>query len=433
MGRSFWPRHGFAQKRRGESVGRRRQSRYRHGRGRRRPARLQCHALPLRRILQGPRPCRLGLSRALQSRPRHDRRLQSGPEAHAHANRDGRRQPLRLPLHQENLNVGTGKTMHSIRRCVIAAIFVLGGIATAAHAQDYPTRPVRFISDSAPGSAIDVTMRVIVDGISRVWGGNAVLINQPGAGGAIGVRAVSSATPDGYTFGMFALSDFVTLPGTADNLPVQVPHDFTPVGSLGGAPMFITAAPWLEVKTLPDLIALAKQRPGELAYGTNGPGRLTHLTGELLQSRAGIKLLMVPYSGGTPQVLNDMMGKRVALAFDSYSGIAGAVEAKNAIPLAVAAPRRMTMFPDLPTVAETLPGFQSAGWQMLVAPVGTPDAIVKKVNAVLIKALALDDVKKRLTALGRDDLPLSPAETLAFIQHEQATWAPILAQIGPVK
>jgi tripartite-type tricarboxylate transporter receptor subunit TctC len=315
------------------------------------------------------------------------------------------------------------KTMHSIRRCFIAAIFVLGGIATAAQAEDYPTRPVRFVSDSAPGSAIDVTMRIIVDGISRVLGGNAVLINQPGAGGAIGVHAVSSAAPDGYTFGMFALSDFVTLPGTADNLPVQVPHDFIPVGSLGGAPMFITAAPWLDVKTLPDLIALAKQRPGELAYGTNGPGRLTHLTGELLQSRAGVKLLMVPYSGGTPQVLNDMMGKRVALAFDSYSGIAGAVEAKNAIPLAVAAPKRMTMFPDLPTVAETL----------LVAPLGTPDAIVKKVNADLIKALSFDDVKKRLTALGREDSPLSPEETLAFIQREQATWAPILAQIGPVK
>ncbi len=121
--------------------------------------------------------------------------------------------------------------MHSIRRCFIAAsLSALAGhrFAGAAQAQDYPTRPVRFISDSAPGSAIDVTMRVIVDGIGRVWGGNAVLINQPGAGGAIGVRAVSSATPDGYTFGMFALSDFVTLPGTADNLPVQVPHDFTP-------------------------------------------------------------------------------------------------------------------------------------------------------------------------------------------------------------
>jgi tripartite-type tricarboxylate transporter receptor subunit TctC len=232
---------------------------------------------------------------------------------------------------------------------------------------------------------------------------------------------------------MMALSAFVAVPGAADNLPIQMPRDFAAVGSLGGAPMFITAAPWLEVKTLPELIALAKERPGELAYGTNGPGRLTHLTGELLQNRAGIKLLMVPYSGGTAQVLNDMMGKRVALAFDSYSGVAGAVEAKNVIPLAVASPKRMSLFPDLPTAAETLPGFQSEGWQVLVAPVGTPDAIVKKANADLIKALSFDDVKKRLADLGREESPLSPEETLAFIQHEQQTWAPIVAQIGPPK
>jgi tripartite-type tricarboxylate transporter receptor subunit TctC len=313
----------------------------------------------------------------------------------------------------------------------LAALFTFA--AGAARADDYPARPVRFISDSAPGSAIDVTMRVIVDGISRIWGGKAVLINQPGAGGAIAVRAVSTAAPDGYTFGMFALSDFVTLPGTADNLPVVVPRDFIPVGSLGGAPMFITAAPWLEVKTLAELIALAKQRPGEIAYGTNGPCRLTHLTGELLQSRAGIKLLMVPYSGGTPQVLNDMMGKRVALALDSYSGVAGAVAAKNVIPLAVAAPKRMALLPDLPTVAETLPGFQSEGWQTLVAPLGTPDAILRRVNADLNKALADPDVEKRLSALGREHTPMSPEETVAFIQREQATWSPILTQIGPLK
>jgi tripartite-type tricarboxylate transporter receptor subunit TctC len=318
------------------------------------------------------------------------------------------------------------------RRVIAASLAVLpllGFAVGAVRADDYPARPVRFISDSAPGSAIDVTMRIIVDGLSRLWGGKAVLINQPGAGGAIGVRAVSQAAPDGYTFGMFALSDFVTLPGTADNLPVLVPRDFIPVGSLGGAPMFITAAPWLEVKTLPELIALAKQRPGALAYGTNGPGRLTHLTGELLQARADIKLLMVPYSGGTPQVLNDMMGKRVALAFDSYSGVAGAIEAKNAIPLAVAAPKRMTLLPDLPTVAETLPGFESEGWQTLVAPLGTPDDIVRRVNADLIKALADPDVEKRLSLLGRDHVPMSPAETLAFIVREQQKWAPILAHI----
>src|SRR5580692_8198383 len=314
---------------------------------------------------------------------------------------------------------------------IAAATLAILLSAGAARADDFPNRPVKLISDSAPGSAIDVTMRIIADGLSHTLGQQAVLINQPGGGGSIAVHAASTAAPDGYTLAMLALSDFITLPGTADNLPIQLPRDFVTVGSLGGAPMFITAAPWLEVKTLPEFIAVAKKRPGELAYGTNGPGRLTHLTGELLQQRAGIKLLMVPYSGGTPQVLNDMMGKRVALAFDSYSGVAGAVEAKNVIPLAVASPKRMSLFPDLPTAAETLPGFQSEGWQVLVAPVGTPDAIVKKANADLVKALSFDDVKKRLADLGREESPLSPEETLAFIQHEQQTWAPIVAQIGP--
>jgi tripartite-type tricarboxylate transporter receptor subunit TctC len=138
---------------------------------------------------------------------------------------------------------------------------------------------------------------------------------------------------------------------------------------------------------------------------------------------------MVPYSGGTAQVLNDIMGRRVGLAFDSYSGVAGAVEAKNVIPLAVASPKRMAMFPDVPTVAETLPGFQSAGWQTLVAPLGTPDTIVRRVNADLIKALADPEVEKRLGQLGRDHLAMTPEATLAFIQSEQQKWAPILQNI----
>jgi tripartite-type tricarboxylate transporter receptor subunit TctC len=311
-----------------------------------------------------------------------------------------------------------------------ALSLILAAAAGAARAEDYPTRPVRLITDSAAGSAIDVPMRIIADGLSRLWGQQAVIINQPGAGGAIAARAAASAVPDGYTFGMPAVSAFVALPGDADNLPIQVPRDFVPVGSLGGAAMFITAAAWLDVKTLPDLIALAKQRPGDLAYGTNGRGRLTHLTGELLQSQSGIKLLMVPYSGGTAQVLNDMMGKRLALAFDSYSGVAGAIQSGNVIPLAVAATKRLDLFPDLPTAAETLPGFESGGWQVLVAPVGTPDAIVRKVNADLNKALNDPDVQQRLAKLGRTYVPMSPEETLAFIQNEQHKWAPILAQIG---
>src|SRR5580704_7067828 len=301
--------------------------------------------------------------------------------------------------------------------------------AAPAKAQDFPSRPVRLISDSGPGSALDAILRVVAQGLGQVWGQQAIVVNQPGAGGSLAARTAATATPDGYTLGIMALSTFVTLPGTADNLPVQVPRDFAPIGFLGGAPMFITAAPWLGPKTLPELIALAKQKPGELAYGANGRGRLTHLTGELLQARAGIKLQMVPYSGGTAQILNDVMGRRIPLVFEAYSGLAGAMEANTVVPLAVAAPRRLAVFPDLPTVAETLPGFEAGGWLVLLAPAGTPDAIVQKANADLIKAVAIPDIARRIAAIGWEERPLSPAETLAFIQGEQAKWAPIVQQI----
>jgi tripartite-type tricarboxylate transporter receptor subunit TctC len=313
----------------------------------------------------------------------------------------------------------------------LATLLVLG--AAPAQAQDYPTRPVRIVTDSAPGSALDAIMRIAADALTRVWGQQAVILNQPGAGGSIAARTAAGATPDGYTLAAFAFSAFATLPGSADNLPLQVPRDFAPVGYLGGAPMFITAAPWLEVRTLPELIALARQKPGEFAYGTNGRGRLTHLTGELLATRAGIKLQMVPYSGGTAQVINDVMGKRIPLLFEAFSGIGGAVAAGNLRPLAVAAPKRVAAFPDLPTVAETLPGFEAGGWLVLVAPPGTPDEIVTKANAALVKAVQEPETARRIATIGWDERPLTPAETLGFIHAEQQKWAPILKQIAETR
>jgi tripartite-type tricarboxylate transporter receptor subunit TctC len=138
---------------------------------------------------------------------------------------------------------------------------------------------------------------------------------------------------------------------------------------------------------------------------------------------------MVPYSGGTAQVLNDVMGGRIPIAIDAYSGLAGAIENKTVVPLAVAAPRRVPHFPNLPTVAETIPGFEAGGWQVLLAPAGTPDAIVQKVNGDVIKALADPEARSRLIRLGRDERPTSPAETLAFVHSEQRKWAPIVQRI----
>ena len=314
---------------------------------------------------------------------------------------------------------------------VLLLVFMLAIPHAPALAQDYPTRPVRIITDSAPGSAVDVILRVVADRLTRIWGQQVLPVNQPGGGGAIAARAAASATPDGYTLAIPALSAFVAVPGAAANLPIEIPRDFTPIGYMGGAPMFISAAPSLGVSTLPELIALAKKRPGEIAYGTNGPGRLTHLTGELLQSRAGIKLLMVPYSaGGTAQVLSDIMGGRIPLVIEAYSGVAGALQTGTVKALAVASASRLPNYPNLPTVAETLPGFAAVGWQVLVAPAGTPDAIVRKVNGDLIKALNDPESKQKLAKLGRDNRPMSPAEVTAFIHGEQRMWAPILQQIG---
>jgi tripartite-type tricarboxylate transporter receptor subunit TctC len=324
--------------------------------------------------------------------------------------------------------------MHVSRcRTALSLLALLTGLTSflpGARAEDYPNRPVRFITDSAPGSAIDAPVHIIAGGLSRIWGQQVVIMNQPGAGGAIAARAFAAATPDGYTFGVPSLSTFVALPGTADNLPIQLPRDAAPVAYLGGAPMFITAAPWLGVKTLPDMLALARQKHGELSYGVNGIGRLTHLTGELLQRQGNVKLLMVPYTGGTPAILNDIMGKRVGMVFEAYSGLAGAIDAQNVVALAVASAARLPNTPNLPTVAETLPGFESVGWQSLVAPVGTPDDIVHKMNADVIKVMRDPGTRKRLADLGRDHRTMSPPEFLKFVHDEQAKWAPIVQEIA---
>jgi tripartite-type tricarboxylate transporter receptor subunit TctC len=319
---------------------------------------------------------------------------------------------------------------HQLLIALSSLLAIAATAAPPAHAQDYPTRPVKIITDSGPGSAVDVTLRLIANGLSQIWGQQVLAVNQPGGGGAIATRIAAGSAPDGYTLFIPALSTFVALPGTAANLPIEVPRDFAPVGFTGGGPMFIAAAPALGATTLPQLIALAKQRPGEIAYGTNGRGRLTHLTGELLQSRAGIKLLMIPYSGGTAQVLNDVMGGRIPMVIEAYSGLAGAVQAGTVKLLAVASAERLPNFPDLPTVAETLPGFAAAGWQVLVAPVGTPEAIVRKVSDDLRKVVSDPEIKHKFATLGRVVRPMSPAEVTAFIHAEQQMWKPVLDQVA---
>jgi tripartite-type tricarboxylate transporter receptor subunit TctC len=229
---------------------------------------------------------------------------------------------------------------------------------------------------------------------------------------------------------MPALSVFLPSPGKAANTALEVPRDFSPIGSVTEQPMFIAAAPSLGVTTLPELIALAKKRPGEISYAVTGVGRLTHLTGELLQLRTGIKLLMVPYSGGPSHALNDIMGGRIPVIIEGYSGLAGAIQGGNLKALAVASAKRLPDFPNLPTVAETLPGFQAMGWQGLVAPPGTPEAIVRKVSEDLRKVMTDPTLQAQLAGRGSYAVPMSPAEVTTFIHDQQQQWAPVLQQLA---
>jgi tripartite-type tricarboxylate transporter receptor subunit TctC len=309
-------------------------------------------------------------------------------------------------------------------------LLLLAAGAAQAQVEPYPSRPVKIITDSAPGSSVDVTLRLVADRLSQTWGQQALAVNQPGAGGAISARAAAEAAPDGYTLYMPALSVFLNTPGRAANLPLELPRDFAAIGSVSEQPMFIAVAPSLGISTLPELIALAKRKPGELSYAATGVGRLTHLTGELLQSRAGIKLLLVPYSGGPTHALNDVLGGRIPVIIEAYSGLAGAVQSGNLKPIATASLQRLPDFPDLATVAETLPGFNAVGWQALLAPNGTPEAIVRKVGSDLREVLAQPEVKKQLAARGGYPRPMSPDEVIGFVQSQQRTWNPLLQQFA---
>jgi tripartite-type tricarboxylate transporter receptor subunit TctC len=320
-----------------------------------------------------------------------------------------------------------------------AAAIALGAIAwgtgsgAQAQTEPYPSKPVRIIVDSAPGSATDVSARLMAERLSQVWGQQAVVDNRPGAGGSIAARAGQSAPPDGYTLYVGAASTFTALkgaPGVAPNLPIELPRDFTPIGFMTQQPMFIAAAPSLGIKSLPELIALAKQKPGELSYATTGRGRITHLTMELLQKRAGIKLQMIPYTGGPTAAMADLATGRVNVVLEGYAGLAGGLNSGSIKGIAVASRQRLDDFKDLPTVAETLPGFIAGGWNVLLAPVGTPDAIIQKANADLRKALDENVLKSKLAALGAYLLPMTPAEVTAFAQEQQQTWRPIAEHVA---
>jgi tripartite-type tricarboxylate transporter receptor subunit TctC len=319
--------------------------------------------------------------------------------------------------------------------CALVAGVAPGNLPVPAALADapYPDRPVRIVVDSAVGSANDFTARTLADKLGKVWNQQVVILNQPGAGGGISARAAAAAPADGYTLYLPATSVFLAQaggPGVAPNLPIELPRDFAAIGFVLRQPIFVAASPKSGINSIAELIARARQKPDEISYASTGRGRLTHLTMELLQDRASVKLRLVPYAGGPAQAMPDIMSGRVDLVLDAYAGLAGAMRGGLVNMLADTADKRLPGFESLPTIAETLPGFFVGAWAVMVAPTGTPDAIIRKVNADLRSALEDKDLLAKFAGNGAFTQYMTPEETVAFTQSQQKTWRPILERIA---
>lgn len=316
------------------------------------------------------------------------------------------------------------------RHCLLV---LLAAMATAQQgvAQPFPSQPVKVISDSSPGSAPDVILRVVGEALTQLWGQQVIVINQPGASGSRAARAAAAAPADGYNLFTAASSLFVTMKGTAPGIPIELPGDLVPVSIIAENPMFIVAAPSLGAKNLADVIEIARKKPGEISYAVSGRGRLSHLTGELLQRRTGIKLLMVPYSSGGPaQAIADLTAGRVHLLIEGGSALIGSMEGGSLTSIAVATDARLPEFPNLPATSESVPGFRAMAWIAMMAPTGTPGAIIDKVAEDLRTSLTKPEVRSRLAKIGSYTRPMSPQDTVKYIQTDQQTWGTILEDVA---
>jgi tripartite-type tricarboxylate transporter receptor subunit TctC len=301
--------------------------------------------------------------------------------------------------------------------------------AASAVASGYPAKPVRLITQGAAGSGPDVITRIVASHLAKRWGQQVLVVNHAGGGGVLAGRAAATADPDGYTLYVPSITTFVIMPELQPSLPFDLDRDFTPIGFFAETPMMIAAAPSLGVKSLRDLLSVAKGRPKELFYAANNRGSLPHLTAELFRARTGADLTFVPYQG-VAAGMQDLMGGRIAVIVESVGALAGAVQSGSVTPLAVASATRLPSLPDLPIVAETVPDFTAMGWFVLMAPRATPDMIIRKVNEDLNAVLGEAELRQRLQELGAFVRTMSPGETTTFIRREQESWRPLVRQVG---
>ena len=310
-------------------------------------------------------------------------------------------------------------------RFMIAMLFC--GVA---HAQPYPSKPVRILIAQAPGSATDVISRVVGNRLQELLGQPVVIEAKPGAGGVIGADAAAKSTPDGYTLFMANNSTNGSNPALYPKLPYDAVNDFAPISFVASVPYVLVVESSLPVKDVQELIALAKSRPGKMNYASAGNGSTHQFCAELLKSSTGIDVVHVPYKGSTPGVAA-VMAAEVSMMFANLTDIGAQIRAGKVKPLAVTTLARAPLLPNVPTMVEAgVPEFEISSWFGLLAPAGTPAPIVARLNADMLKVLARPDVKDTLGAQGLDVRSSTPEQFAAHIKSEIARFSRIAKAAG---
>jgi len=307
----------------------------------------------------------------------------------------------------------------------------LAALATSAFSQDavnYPNRPIRMIVPFAPGGGLDISTRLIAQKLTEKWGQNIVVDTRPGAATIVGTEIASKSTPDGYTVLMITTT-FAINPGLYARLPYDPGKDFMPVTQLNSQPNVVVVTPAFAGKSVKDLIALAKAKPGELTFATPGAGSAPHLSAEMFQRAAGISMIHVPYKG-IPPAVTDVIGGRVTMLFTTTISAAPHIKTGRLRAIAITSVKRQSSMPDVPTVGETLPGYRAEAFQGMVAPAGVPQAIVNKLSAEVARIVQLPDVAQRFQLDGAEAVGSSPQEFAAFLKAEMQKWSKVIRDAG---
>jgi tripartite-type tricarboxylate transporter receptor subunit TctC len=315
--------------------------------------------------------------------------------------------------------------INTATRALAACLCIALGCGPAASA--FPDRPIRILVSFPPGGSSDAMARIVQPGLEKILGQPIVVENRAGGGGMIAIEAIARAAPDGYLIGLGGAGALGTNLGFGEKMSYDPRRDVVPVTGLAASPFILAAPPSLQVRSLHDVIALAKTEGQNLAIGHGGNGTLMHLTAEMFNQMAGTKVPLVPYRGIAP-VVTDLIGAHVPLGIiDPPSGMS-AIEGAKIRSVAISSARRFPRLPDIPTFAESgLPGFESTGWFGFVAPAGTPADAIATLNAALVKVLKEPDVVERIRALGTEPIPMTPVEFAAFIRNEIDRWLKVAA------